>query len=176
MNKALKTSAILIATYALVSCNSVVAETEHPVISDSKKTEALVDIILAFRAESPKTRFTRDYSAKYIKSMQEVAPDADEKIFAVIAEETDKVIASELEQNDSLHKLLVPIYTSHFSEKEIDELVRFFNSEVGKKVLVSMPDLLMRQSLAIENWGMGLGPRILANINERVAKESIRIE
>lgn len=63
--------------------------------------------------------------------------------------------------------LLIPIYSKHFEEKEIDELLKFYNTPVGKK-LVEKQSLIISESQQVgAKWGEELGNKIVDKILEK---------
>ena len=59
-------------------------------------------------------------------------------------------------------KQIIPIYKRHFTEAEIDALIKFYESEVGAKLIEKMP--------AILDESMQLGPAISKLVSERIEK------
>jgi hypothetical protein len=59
--------------------------------------------------------------------------------------EFEEIVASELKKMFSDYPLedvlrdMVPVYQSHFSESDLDQILAFYSSPVGQKVLREMP-------------------------------------
>lgn len=70
--------------------------------------------------------------------------------------------------NKELVRLMIPIYSKHFSEEELTGLVSFYKSPVGQKLVEKLP-LVMKDSMeAGKIWGEGLGNRIIQELeNEK---------
>lgn len=61
---------------------------------------------------------------------------------------------------DALENMVIPIYAKYYNEKEIKELIAFYESPIGKKVLKTTP-LVMDESMnAGRKWGESLGEKI----------------
>jgi len=57
---------------------------------------------------------------------------------------------------DDLYSKMADMYMEEFTEAEISELVKFYNSELGKKV-ASKQSVMAQKGMALgQNWGMGL--------------------
>lgn len=68
--------------------------------------------------------------------------------------------ANKLANYEEIINKIVPVYSQHFSEKEIDDLIAFYNSSTGKKIVSEMPSIL-NESMAIgQAWGSDLAKRI----------------
>jgi hypothetical protein len=72
----------------------------------------------------------------------------------------DKKDAYRKEANATLDELyadLADIYMEEFTAKEINELVKFYKSDLGKKV-ASKQNLMAQKGMMLgQTWGMGLG-------------------
>lgn len=68
---------------------------------------------------------------------------------------------------NELVALMVPIYQKHFSEEEIRETIRFYQSATGRKVIQTLP-LVMQESMAAgQQWGQKLAQRVLDQAKSR---------
>lgn len=63
-----------------------------------------------------------------------------------------------------LTNLLVPIYEQHFSEKDVDELIYFYKSEVGKKLVEKLPLITRESQEAGRIWGEHIAAKIQRDI------------
>jgi hypothetical protein len=55
---------------------------------------------------------------------------------------------------------LVPIYASRFTQTELNELVKFYSSPIGRR-LTELQPVMMEESQAVgQRWGMALGRQI----------------
>jgi hypothetical protein len=69
-------------------------------------------------------------------------------------------------------ELLVPIYDQRFSPEELRDLLAFYQSPLGLRLLEVQPDLTRDAMLAGQQWGMRLG----AKIGQELAAEGIQIQ
>ncbi len=86
-------------------------------------------------------------------------------------EVTDEIwdrFMSQVESSDFV-ELVVPIYAKYFTKDEIDQLIEFYDTPVGKKVISQMPMVLQESMAAGERWGEELGARVLAELREEAA-------
>lgn len=68
---------------------------------------------------------------------------------------------------DDLEKIIIPIYDKHFTETEIDDLVKFYNTPAGKKMIEKMP-LIMQESMSAGRiWGKEIAERVAARLKEQ---------
>jgi len=62
---------------------------------------------------------------------------------------------------DGFSKLLVPIYDKSFSHNDIKELLKFYESPIGKKLLEATPAITRESYIIGEQWGKQLGMEIV---------------
>jgi hypothetical protein len=75
----------------------------------------------------------------------------------------------------SLMSISGRIYHRHFSHDEIRELIRFYQTEVGKKAIQVMPKLLQESMAAGQQWGRSLMPEIRKRVNEALKDKGVSI-
>jgi len=52
-----------------------------------------------------------------------------------------------------LSEKVLPVYDKYFTNSEIKDIVKFYNSEIGKKMIKTMP-MMMQESMAVgQEWG-----------------------
>jgi uncharacterized protein len=67
---------------------------------------------------------------------------------------------------DELINKVVDIYGNRFSEKEIDQLLIFYKSDLGKKVIQNSPDMITEIQNSTSNWAM----KVTQTINDDLEK------
>lgn len=55
---------------------------------------------------------------------------------------------------DNLISQVIGIYGNKFTEKEIDELLVFYKSDIGKKLIQNSPSMMTEIQTATSSWGM----------------------
>lgn len=73
---------------------------------------------------------------------------------------------SELDKEE-LIELIIPIYEEHFSESDIKELIQFYNSPIGKKLVSELPAISRQAMQAGEAWGEIIAAKALNKIKEK---------
>ncbi|MDQ1094863.1 MULTISPECIES: DUF2059 domain-containing protein [Chryseobacterium] len=68
---------------------------------------------------------------------------------------------------DTLIQQVTDIYEKRFSEKEIDELLIFYKSEVGKKIIKNSPEMISEIQKASADWAM----KVTETINDDLEKK-----
>ncbi|WP_080778001.1 DUF2059 domain-containing protein [Chryseobacterium phocaeense] len=96
---------------------------------------------------------------QYMQEIRKTSPDISEEfIQEFIAEVT----------SEKLLGMYVPIYTKHYTESELDQLITFYKSPVGQKSISVAPSI-MKES--IESGGK-LGRDIALQVKEKLDKKA----
>jgi hypothetical protein len=99
-----------------------------------------------------------------------VIPDT---ILNVLENETISLMYEEAQKEDGLMSRMVPIYAKYFTHEEIKELIRFYDTAIGKKTIEVMPALMQEGMMIGQIWGQSLAPQILERIIKRLEEFGI---
>ena len=72
---------------------------------------------------------------------------------------------------DELVQKLVPVYSKHFTEQEIVDLLKFYNTSTGKKMIEKTPTILEESMEIGRKWGIELAQKIEKEIPVSTKKE-----
>lgn len=64
-----------------------------------------------------------------------------------------------VDYDELVHKL-IPVYSKHFTEQEIVDLLNFYNTSTGKKMIDKMPVILQESMEIGRKWGIELAQKI----------------
>ncbi|MDI9311356.1 MAG: DUF2059 domain-containing protein [Limnohabitans sp.] len=84
-----------------------------------------------------------------------------------LAEEFISEIKKEVKP-EGLTELYIPIYDKYYTEEDVDNLIKFYQSPTGKKVTSVMPEMLNDSMEAGKKWGELLAQKII----EKLKKEN----
>jgi len=114
-------------------------------------TTRIFDTILPDIAEQSKTQFIR------------ANPQMQLGIIAVV----DRIAVQLVPRRKELDEYLARIWASGFSDEEMQELIDFYSSDVGKKFSNGLPQVLAVQTAAAQEWGKSVS----AELNQKVQDE-----
>lgn len=63
--------------------------------------------------------------------------------------------------------LIVPIYARHFTRAEIEELLAFYRTPLGQKLVAKQPAIIHESTMAGYEWGRRLGERAAAELESQ---------
>jgi hypothetical protein len=114
-------------------------------------TTRIFDTILPDIAEESKTNFIR------------ANPQMQLGIIAVV----DRVALTLVSRRPELNQYLAKVSASGFSDEEMQAIVDFYSTDVGKKFSAVLPQVLAVQTAAAQEWGKS----IAAELNRKVQDE-----
>ena len=87
----------------------------------------------------------------------------DPELSTIVLEEIKRYI-----QLEELRSMLVSVYSKAFTHKKIIEMINFYNSPTGSKLLQKMPTLLEESSMVGQKWGY----EILRSLNDNFQNDT----
>lgn len=154
---------LLIALLAATFCTATAQETaQEPTektetIQQPEQTEKQRDIIKLLRLSG-----SAELGIQAMDQMMASFEDASAQVPSKFWEDFRKEIKS-----DDLLTLIVPVYDKYFTHEEVVELIQFYESPIGKKMVATMP-LLMHESMEVgKKWGEDIGKKIMKRLKEK---------
>ncbi|MFO0576553.1 MAG: DUF2059 domain-containing protein [Polyangia bacterium] len=131
--------------------SAAAAAAPAPTIDPQKRAD-----LLRLMQVTGATRMGMQLFDQVLASFKNVVPGAKESFWTEFRKEVNV---------DELTERLLPIYDRHLSPSEVKELIRFYESPLGKKVLASMPAITAESMQAGQAWGMDLALRAKKKID-----------
>lgn len=79
----------------------------------------------------------------------------------MVPEENRKAFKADIKASmDELYDKLAVIYMESYTEEDIDGILAFYNSPVGKKMIAETPAITQKSMQIGQQWGMQLQPLI----------------
>ena len=108
--------------------------------------------------------------AEMSQAIKAIRPDLPPKLFDIMEEEVNQVISENL---PNFVALVIPVYARHFTHEEIRGLIKFYQTDVGKKAIRVLPTLMQEGMLLGQQWGNALVPEIQKRVLERFKAEGV---
>jgi hypothetical protein len=134
-------------------------DTSQPQAHDSIKV-ALIHQLLT-------TTHSVDLAISAIESGASAQRAANPRIPAVF---WDRFLAEARNRRGELEDMIVDVYERHFSADELRQLISFYQTPVGQKMISELPAVFQESSQAGRQWGGRLG----ASIATQLESEGIR--
>lgn len=90
-----------------------------------------------------------------VKMFKDVYPDVDAKIWKEFEKE---FLQTSL---DDLVEMLTPVYSNYLTQSDLEELIVFYKTPVGKKFAKSTPQIMQESMQVGQEWGRKMGKILL---------------
>jgi hypothetical protein len=100
-----------------------------------------------------------------LKKENQKIPDAVWDEFTGICTEEMKQSLPELEEP------VITIYDDNFSADEIKQLVAFYESPVGRKIVIQLPQVMQQSVTMGQSWGQQVGARAVERIRAKAKQK-----
>lgn len=74
---------------------------------------------------------------------------------------------------DKLENRIISIYAKYFTKEETKQLIAFYETDLGRKAISVMPNILDESMLASQQWGQSLVPVLSDRLKKRFDEEGI---
>ena len=108
--------------------------------------------------------------------LKKTKPDIDPKAFEIIREEAESLMTEEFVVKESLLPFMYPIYHKYLTLEEIEGLIQFYKTPLGRKAISVMPKMTQEGMIAGQEWGQSIGPKFQQKVLDRFKKEGIKID
>jgi hypothetical protein len=119
----------------------------------------------------------RQYAAAISQQMfaglKAARPDIPERALTVMNTTLLAFFSEKMNAPGGLMDQIVPIYDKNFSQQEIRDVIAFYNTPTGKKVIQVLPVVLRQSIEAGQKWGQTMGPEIQARVVAALDKEGL---
>lgn len=114
-----------------------------------------------------------DLTATQMQEAIEAArPDLPPRFFVILREEVEAAVR---ENMPAYVASIIPVYAKYYTHDEIRALIRFYQSDLGRKTIRVMPQL-MRETVEVgRRWGEALAPHIKRRVMQRFKTEGVDI-
>jgi hypothetical protein len=95
---------------------------------------------------------------RIISQMKRSHPEVPEKFWAEFENEMNK---------KAFIEMIIPVYEKHFTLKDIEKLIEFYQTDVGKKYVEKLPKLTSESMQAGRQWGRRLGQKVVDKLRAK---------
>lgn len=144
-----------------------------------KKLLIISLLLLAF--SSVRAQDNASYKATLKKMLESAGSQAGfqsalKQMFSMFREQKNNVPAevwdalqTEMEKTsvDDLTTLLTPVYQKQFTEADLEEIIKFYETPIGKKYAAAVPVIMQESMQAGQEWGMKIGQEIMQKLADK---------
>lgn len=97
-----------------------------------------------------------------VQVAQQMLSSFQQQFQSVPAEFWEKMKASV--NSDEIVNMTIPVYAKYYTEEDVDQLIAFYKTPVGRKVVSVTPQIVQESMLLGREWGQKLGEKILSEM------------
>jgi hypothetical protein len=148
---------LLIGSITLCPLSAMAADDSAPAAPEKKMSQKETDIRKLLEV-SGSSKLGQQILDQMIGQFRKSMPDVPQEFWTKFQEQA---------QMDELVELIIPIYDKHFSDDDIKDLIKFYESPIGRKLMHEMPEIV-QESMAIgQNWGRNMAQRVMQQLHEK---------
>ena len=115
------------------------------------------DILKMIEVTEMRAQMTQMFDLMFTSMLESMGPGVSDNLKTAIKSKFQSSV-------DDLINSVVPVYDKHLTHDDIKQIVRFYESSVGKKMIKVTP-LITQEAFAIgEKWGQNLAQDIVAEL------------
>lgn len=162
----------LTATLALCLCLALAAAgaAHAEELSPAKRADILL-LLKASGSGAISKKLSEVITQGLTNSLRRSQPNAPAKALEIIKRETTGLVTEKIEAPGGILDRMVPLYAKTFSHQEIRELLAFYQSATGKKVMAVSPELARERERLGQELLQGIGPELQRRIDAAFQKE-----
>lgn len=112
-------------------------------------------------------------SNQIIDSMKQAQPQMPDRVVVVIKEVLNAEFAKAFDATGEMHGRFVAIYARRFTHEDVQALLTFYATPVGRKMIATMPMLAQEGAAAGQEWAVANMPRVGAILGDRLRAEGL---
>ena len=68
---------------------------------------------------------------------------------------------------EDINNLVIPVYDKYYTDSDIQQLIDFYQTPIGKKSISVAPQIMKESMEAGQIWGKMIGEKVLANLKAK---------
>jgi len=164
--KAMRTIWVLM--FLIAGANSLSAA--EPLTAEKRADlERLLDLTNSLAVSQQISSAAAVQLAQVLKAANPYIPQA-------LIDKLPSIVNSVIADNVStLKELIITLYDKYFSGNELKEIIRFYSTALGQKMIKVMPSLVEESMVAGQHWGQSLGPEIERRVREQFKQAGVEL-
>ncbi|TCG08834.1 hypothetical protein BZM27_09290 [Paraburkholderia steynii] len=158
----------LLLMIALVSARQACADELTP----AKRSDIML-LLQVTRSANVVVQISSALAKPVFANLKAARPDIPDRAYTVAENEIKVILSEHISTSGGLLDQIVPVYDKYYTHQEIRELLAFYQSPIGKKVILAMPSMLNESMMAGQRWAEALGPEIRARLSDSLKREGL---
>ena len=109
------------------------------------------------------------------QQIRSLRPDIPTHALDIVDEEIFNLAKKSMAEEGGLIDILITIYSKYYTHQEIKGLTEFYQTDLGKKTIRIMPNLMSESMIAGQQWAQRLAPALTEIVQRRLKEEGIEL-
>ncbi|WP_375632798.1 MULTISPECIES: DUF2059 domain-containing protein [unclassified Bartonella] len=105
-----------------------------------------------------------------VEDLKTVLMRDDPNLAADISDIVDKQALALIKRRSDLEKEIAHVYAKYFTQKELDAITTFYNSDTGKKFLTEVPNIARDSYSAFDIWRTAFMQDLVENVRKEMSE------
>jgi len=154
MKRGILATLLLLVIFACITTSAQVTSSIDPAKADSIRELSRI---------TGQANMARQVLGQMIEQFKQSTPDVPDNVWLEIMGD---------ESIDGLIERMVPIYDRNFSQKDINDMLAFYRSDLGQRMLAKMPVVMQESMIAGQEWGAEVGQHMKEKLKKKGYKKS----
>lgn len=159
----------------LIFCFAINGYAETRPISEAKR-KAIDNILQQTGAKNALALMGRQLTGEILGVLKNKNVAIDDDLVRLVDQEARKVIYEDFVLNNQFNEIFYALYDEYFTTEELQDIVRFYNSPTGKRLLAAMPEISQRSLEASQNLSKGIGYKVQQRLMQRFDEAERKIK
>jgi hypothetical protein len=106
-----------------------------------------------------------------IDALQAQDPNVPPRAVEIVREVVTKYTANSMSGPDGMLPDMVTIYARYFTHAEVKELLVFYETDLGRKLIATLPTLVQESQAVGATWARRIEPAMTAELEARLREE-----
>ncbi|MGB7755770.1 MAG: DUF2059 domain-containing protein [Salinisphaera sp.] len=178
---ALALAAVLVSTAAVAGTgmaapagdgpNAAAPQTTANAAGDRSKEQLIRTLVNLTDTPQVQALFSQELIDRVSSAISMFGPTLNPQTMNVIQQQTRAVVSEHIQDGDALYSVLAPVYEKHFNLIELNQLVQFYQSPLGQKLVKTSPELMSETMDLGSQWGLSLVPEIVQRVRSRLDEQ-----
>jgi uncharacterized protein len=148
----------------------------RPGVADELTPQKRSDIVRLLQitgAENVSEQFSSTILHQMFASLKAARPDIPDRAYKVMEREISSILSEHVSTPGGLLDQVIFVYDKYYTDQEIRELLTFYSSPIGKKVVSTMPTVLNESIMAGQRWEESIAPEIKTRLIDSLRREGL---
>ncbi|MES1935263.1 DUF2059 domain-containing protein [Salinisphaera hydrothermalis] len=136
--------------------------------TDQSKEQLIRTLVNLTDTPEVQALFSQELINRVSSAISMFGPTLNPQTMNVISQQTRAVVSEHINDGDALYSVLAPVYEKHFNLIELAQLVQFYKSPLGQKLVNTSPELMSETMDLGSQWGLSLVPEIVQRVRAQL--------